>query len=64
MWWRIEAKFERQADKIEGVRQASENAHKEIRGDLSNIHDDLCDLKVTTAVIKTDVEWLKNDRQN
>ncbi len=43
-------------DKIEGVRIASETAHQSIR-------DDLCDLKVTTATIKTDVEWLKNDRQ-
>ena len=42
--------------KIEGVRLASETAHQSIR-------DDLCDLKVTTATIKTDVEWLKNDRQ-
>lgn len=42
--------------KIEGVRLASEAAHQSIR-------DDLYDLKVTTATIKTDVEWLKNDRQ-
>ena len=47
MWWRLD-------NKIEGVRQASEDAHKSIR-------DDLCDLKVTTATIKTDVEWLKNN---
>ena len=43
-------------EKIGGVRIASETAHQSIR-------DDLCDLKVTTATIKTDVEWLKNDRQ-
>lgn len=42
--------------KIDGVREASETAHRSIR-------DDLCDLKVTTATIKNDVEWLKNDRQ-
>ena len=43
--------------KIEGVRQASESAHKAIR-------DDLCDLKVATATIQTDVEWLKRDRNS
>lgn len=47
MWWRLD-------NKIEGVRQASEDAHKSIRVDL-------CDLKVATATIKTDVEWLKNN---
>lgn len=47
MWWRLD-------NKIEGVCQASETAHKSIR-------DDLCDLKVTTATIKTDVEWLKKN---
>ena len=41
---------------INGVRQSSENAHQSIR-------DDLCDLKVTTTAIKTDVEWLKNERK-
>ncbi len=50
MWWRLD-------NKIEGVRQASETAHKAIR-------DDLCDLKVTSATIKTDVEWLKRDRNS
>ena len=48
MWWRLD-------NKIEGVRKASEDAHKSIR-------DDLCDLKVVTATIKTDVEWLKKNR--
>lgn len=48
MWWKLDSK-------IEGVRKASESAHKSIR-------DDLCDLKVTAATIKTDVEWLKRDR--
>ena len=47
MWWRLD-------NKIEGVRKASEDAHKSIR-------DDLCDLKIVTATIKTDVEWLKRD---
>ena len=71
MWWRLENKIEgvRQAldtkidgvregldTKIEGVRSGSETAHR-------SIHDDLCDLKVTTTAIKTDVEWLKKDRQ-
>lgn len=50
MWWRLD-------NKIEGVRQASETAHKSIR-------DDLCDLKVVTATIKTDVEWLKRERNS
>lgn len=50
MWWRLD-------NKIEGVRKASEDAHKSIR-------DDLCDLKVVTATIKTDVEWLKRDRSS
>lgn len=50
MWWRLD-------NKIEGVREASEDAHKSIR-------DDLCDLKVVTATIKTDVEWLKRDRSS
>ena len=50
MWWRLDSK-------IEGVREASETAHKSIR-------DDLCDLKVVTATIKTDVEWLKRDQNS
>ena len=50
MWWRLDCK-------IEGVREASETAHKSIR-------DDLCDLKVVTATIKTDVEWLNRDQNS
>ena len=50
VFWRLDSK-------IEGVRQASESAHKAIR-------DDLCDLKVATATIQTDVEWLKRDRNS
>ena len=49
MWWKLDSK-------VEGVRKASEDAHKSIR-------DDLCELKVTTATIKTDVKWLKRDRE-
>ena len=45
MWWRLD-------NKIEGVRSASDAAHKSIR-------EDLCEVKVTTTAIKTDVEWLK-----
>ena len=56
VWWKLDSKIEGLDKKIEGVREASETAHRSIR-------DDLCDLKVTTATIKTDVEWLKNDRQ-
>lgn len=48
MWWRLD-------NKIEGVRKASESAHKAIR-------DDLCDLKIAAATIRTDVEWLKGNR--
>ena len=47
MWWRLD-------NKIEGVRKASEDAHKSIR-------DDLCELKITTAKISTDVEWMKKE---
>ncbi len=47
MWWRLD-------NKIEGVRKASEDAHRSIR-------DDLCDLKVSTATIQTDVEWIKKE---
>ncbi len=50
MWWRLD-------NKIEGVRKASEDAHKSIR-------EDLCDLKVVTATIKTGVEWLKRDQNS
>ncbi len=50
MWWKLD-------NKIEGVRKASESAHGAIR-------DDLCDLKVTTATIKTDVERLKRERNS
>ena len=85
---RIDRKFDIQDGKIDAVRKASEDAHRDIRGDLADVrkasedahkdirgdlaevrkdlrimHDDLCDLKVTTAIIKTDVEWLKQDRQ-
>ena len=70
IWWRLDSKVEGLDNKIagldnkitgldqkiEGVREASETAHRSIR-------DDLCDLKVITATIKTDVEWLKSDRQ-
>ena len=60
MWWRLDNKIESTGQKLDGkiedVRMASETAHQSIR-------DDLCDLKVTTATIRTDVEWLKNDRQ-
>lgn len=47
MWWRLD-------NKIEGVRKASEDAHKSIR-------DDLCDLKVSAATMSTDVEWIKKE---
>lgn len=47
MWWRLD-------NKIEGVRKASEDAHQSIR-------DDLCDLKVSSATISTDVEWIKKE---
>ena len=47
MWWRLD-------NKIEGVRKASEDAHKSIRGDL-------CDLKVSAATMSTDVEWIKKE---
>lgn len=47
MWWRLD-------NKIEGVRKASEDAHRSIR-------DDLCDLKISTATIQTDVEWIKKE---
>ena len=40
--------------KIDGVRTASEDSHKSIR-------DDLCDLKVTTATISNDIEWIKKE---
>ena len=50
MWWRLD-------NKIEGVRKASDIAHKAIR-------DDLCELKIATATIKTDVEWLKRDQKS
>ena len=51
-----DSKFDSLDKKIDGVREASEAAHTSIR-------DDLCELKVTTATIKTDVEWLKRERQ-
>lgn len=47
MWWRLD-------NKIEGVRKASEDAHKSIR-------DDLCDLKVSAATMSIDVEWIKKE---
>ena len=47
MWWRLD-------NKIEGVRKASEDAHK-------SIQDDLCALKITTATISTDIEWIKKE---
>ena len=49
MWWRLD-------NKIEDVRKASETAHQ-------SIHDNLCDIKVILATIKTDVDWLKRNRQ-
>ena len=54
MWWRLD-------QKIEGVRKASEDAHKSIRGDLGDLRDDVCDLKVTSAAISTDIEWIKKE---
>lgn len=54
MWWRLD-------NKIEGVRKASEDAHKSIRGDLDDLRDDVCDLKVSAAAISTDLEWIKKE---
>ena len=54
MWWRLDSK-------IEAVRKASEDAHKSIRGDLGDLRDDVRDLKVTSATISTDVEWIKKE---
>ena len=46
------------------VWRASAAAHEKINGKLDEIYTVICELKVTNVAIKTDVEWLKKDKQS
>lgn len=46
------------------VWRASAAAHDKINGKLDELSKAMCELKVTTVAIKTDVEWLKKDQRS